>query len=129
MTTMERKATRCTELGRFLRHIRLDTDEVLGDMAVNLDISPAYLSAIENGKRELPEGFCDSVIQKYRLDAKKAYELKKLEMEMKRQLIIPMNTPTLSPQQVDTALMFARDFSKLNESQLDKIIMVIKGEH
>ena len=42
-----------TEFGKALRRIRLDNDELLKDMADKLKVSSAYLSAVENGKKNL----------------------------------------------------------------------------
>jgi len=44
-------------IGKILKKIRIDHDEVLADMAKKLKISTSYLSAIETGKRPLPKGF------------------------------------------------------------------------
>lgn len=123
---LEDKKVGVKDVGVFLRHLRIDADEVLGEMAANLNMSPSYLSAIENGKRDLPEGFCDLVIQKYKLEGNKAKKLKQLEVETRKKIIIPMDA-TLSERQMDTALMFAKDFSKLNDNQLNNIIAVLRG--
>ena len=40
-----------TALGRFLRKIRIDRNELLKDMADKLEVSASFLSAVENGKR------------------------------------------------------------------------------
>ena len=37
-----------TEIAKFLRKIRIDSDESLGYMAEKINFSAAYLSAIEN---------------------------------------------------------------------------------
>ncbi|QGX87831.1 helix-turn-helix domain-containing protein [Escherichia coli] len=42
-----------TALGRFLRKIRIDKDQILKDMAEKLGVSVAQLSAIELGKRSI----------------------------------------------------------------------------
>ena len=46
-----------TNLGKKLRKIRIDNDEISSDMARKLEISVSYLSAIENGKRNIPKNF------------------------------------------------------------------------
>ena len=40
-----------TSLGKYLRTFRIQQGELLKDMATLLDVAPAYLSSIENGKR------------------------------------------------------------------------------
>ena len=44
-----------TTFGKVLRKLRIDHSEILGDMAKKLKISPAYLSAIENNGRVIPD--------------------------------------------------------------------------
>ena len=53
--------TDVTVFGKYLRKMRIDCSEILGKMAGRLGISAAYLSAIENGCREIPEGFIEKI--------------------------------------------------------------------
>lgn len=43
-----------SELGKFLRKLRIDCGEVLFDMAEKLGVSSSFLSAVENGKKRMP---------------------------------------------------------------------------
>ena len=40
-----------TSLGKFLRKLRIDNNELLKDMAQKLNVSVSFLSAVENGKK------------------------------------------------------------------------------
>lgn len=44
-------------LHKYLREIRIKHDELLKDMADRLGMSSSELSAIEHGKKPMPEGF------------------------------------------------------------------------
>lgn len=46
-----------TRLGKELRKIRLDRDELMKDMARKLGVTVAYLSAVENGTRKFPDAW------------------------------------------------------------------------
>lgn len=46
-----------TDLGRLLRKIRIDHGEILKDMANRFGVTASYLSAVENGKRAVPEAW------------------------------------------------------------------------
>ena len=59
-----------TQLGKILRIIRINTGDSMRDMATKLDLSVSYLSAIENGKRNVPADFEEKVISKYDLSDK-----------------------------------------------------------
>lgn len=43
-----------TGIGKFLRKLRIDNEEILKDMADALGVSSAFLSAVENGRKKMP---------------------------------------------------------------------------
>lgn len=53
----EMKNMTTEELRNYLREIRIEHNELLKHMADKLGMRSAELSAIENGKKPLPEGF------------------------------------------------------------------------
>lgn len=57
-----------TDFGKLLRKIRIDHGEIIKDMADKLGVTASYLSAIENGKRNIPENWVDEISQLYQLD-------------------------------------------------------------
>ena len=54
-----------TAFGKILRKMRIDCSEVLGVMAKRLKVSPAYLSSIENGGREILCGNRSNVCKRF----------------------------------------------------------------
>ena len=56
-----------TELGKFLRKLRIDNHQNLSEMADILGISSANLSSIENGKRKPNQSMISVIIEKYNL--------------------------------------------------------------
>lgn len=66
-----------TAFGKFVRKLRIDQGKVLGDMAMALGLSSAYLSAVENGKKNVTEQLIANVISYFSLDEGKALELRK----------------------------------------------------
>jgi len=52
-------------LHKYLRRIRMQHGDLLKDMAEKLYMPPAELSAIEHGKKPMPENFLDDVDQVY----------------------------------------------------------------
>ena len=57
-----------TRVGIFLRKLRLDSGEIMKDMATKLDVSSSFLSAVENGKKKMPESWYDTIVNLYNLD-------------------------------------------------------------
>jgi len=65
-----------TNLGKSLRIIRINAGDSMRDMAKKLDLSVSYLSAIENGKRNVPSNFEEKVLAKYNLNKEETKEFK-----------------------------------------------------
>lgn len=57
-----------TEFGKFVRKLRIDKGVVLGDMAKAIEVSSAYLSSVENGKKNITEQLLKSIVQYFFLD-------------------------------------------------------------
>lgn len=72
-----------TEFGKAIRKIRLDKGEILKDMAKRLGISSAFLSAVENGRKNVPEKWIDQIIEFYQLDEEGQKKLKQAYFETK----------------------------------------------
>ena len=74
-----------TTFGKVLRKLRIDHSEILGDMAKKLEISPAYLSAIENNGRVIPDDLIAKLAQKYNLNDAQIKELLRFRHCLKQQ--------------------------------------------
>ena len=112
-----------TDIAKFLKKLRIDNEKNLGDMAEDLGLSAAYLSAIENGKRVAPEELKDLLFQKYRLSEDQKLEFAKLVAESRNKVEIGLAgiQEDILPEYVDTAVMFAHDLSQMNREQLAKV--------
>ena len=114
-----------TELGKFLRKLRIDCGEVLFDMAGKLGVSPAFLSAVENGKKRMPSKWNELLPSVYSLsdtmrsaftdavaDSEKGVEIPLcgLGVEQRRLgVTLAREIKTLSPEKAEQlqALLFA----------------------
>ena len=67
--------------GRMVRDIRLVRAMLLYDMAKDLDISPAELSAIECGRKPVPDWFISKLQEKYGISNMHAQALIKFTEE------------------------------------------------
>lgn len=117
-----RKVT-MTDIAKFLRKLRIDNEQSLGDMAEKIGLSAAYLSAIENNKRVAPEDMKDKLFSKYSLSEEQKLEFARLVAESREKVEIDLKgvQEELFPEYVDTAVMFAHDLSQMNRSQLAEI--------
>ena len=114
-----------TNLGKKRRKIRIDNDEISSDMARKLEISVSYLSSIENGKRNIPKDFAEKLFKVYQLSENvKEKILQAINIhsgEMKIRL------DSLNEKQQELSLLYAREISKLNDKQIEKIRGYLNG--
>lgn len=116
-----------TALGKELRILRIKYNEILKDMASKLGITSAYLSAIENGKREPTQKFMQALFS--------AYDLTDADRERIEDAYyttidnISINLSNQTPAQRDLSFVFARKFDTLSDEEVEKIIKLLnKGE-
>ncbi|WP_142416803.1 helix-turn-helix domain-containing protein [Bartonella massiliensis] len=77
-----------TSFGKILRKLRLDHSERLLDMAEKLDVSVSFLSSVEIGKRSVPVGMEEKIIDLYDLDKATASLLRKESYACRRSFTI-----------------------------------------
>lgn len=114
-----------TDFGKVCRKIRIDSDEILADMAEKLRVTSSFLSAIENGKKNVPEELCLKIKNLYNLDEKEYEKLLIAANNSQRQVKIQMDR--LGNADRELVLSFARGFENLDAREKDKIIRILKG--
>lgn len=113
------------DLSKFLAIKRIENNENLFDMARKLDISIAYLSSIENGKREIPRDFFEKIKKNYNLNLSEEEKLKKIILYTKK-IVIDMKE--LSEDRKDISLRYARKIQSLSEEKLRKLREILWEE-
>ena len=108
-----------TRFGKRLRTLRVERDQKLKDMADKLGVTVAYLSAVETGKRRVPDSWVEILVKNYGLSDEEAGELQKLAYENK-------TTVKISLEDVDEAemglvLSFDRKFKTLSDEQVNEL--------
>lgn len=66
-----------TEFGKILRIIRINSGDSSRAMAKKLNLSPSYLSAIENGKRNIPSDIEKLLCDAYPLSSTDVTKIRK----------------------------------------------------
>ena len=110
-----------TKFGKQLRKIRIEYDQRLKDMADKLGVTVAYLSAVENGNRAVPDAWVNVIANEYSLDEQEIIELQKAAYEEKNEIKICFEGAA----RAEAALAFARKFQSMtddNVSQLQKFL-------
>lgn len=115
----EEDETMATVFGKALRKIRINRDELLMDMAKKLEITSAYLSSIENGKRGIPQDMSKKIIKLYNLDADESKNLFTAEDESRKK--VEFDFTNSNPSKKNIVLALARSFDELSDEQLQEI--------
>ncbi len=112
-----------TSFGEFVRVLRVKQHEVLADMAKKLDTSLVFLSAVENGRKNVPATWFDKLVSEYHLDEEEQYELQNAIDESKVQYkITPKSAGKI---QRRAAMVFSRAFDDMDDETALKVIEVI----
>ena len=117
-----------TSFGEFVRILRIKHREVMGDMAKMLGTSTAFLSAVENGKKNVPADWINKITAHYNLTIEEQSALAEAIEESKVQYkIIPKNAGV---EKRRVAMQFARSFDKMDDETAEKILELLnkKGD-
>lgn len=114
-----------TPFGERLRKLREERGILLKDMAVELGVSPTYLSALEHGRRSKPNwSFVQRVIHYFNIIWDEADELQRLaDMSDPRTVI---DTAGLSQKATLLANQLSRTIGDLSESELDAHLTLLE---
>lgn len=113
-----------TPFGKFSRKMRIDRGELLKDMANNLGVTSAYLSAVEVGNRNVPEGWLDKISSAYRLASLEVEKLTQAYSETITQIKIDLSNQ--SPQHKEAAMVFARELKELDDHEVKEFLAKFK---
>jgi HTH-type transcriptional regulator, competence development regulator len=124
INSFRRKIEMITKFGKFVRHLRLDHDIILKEMADTLGVSPAMLSGVENGKKSIPLDWEKKLVIGYQLDLEQQKELHDAILESINQ--VRLETKGSSSEKVDLAISFARNFDKMSDEKLKEMMELLK---
>lgn len=106
-----------TSFGKILRKIRIDNNEILRDMANKLNVTSSFLSAVENGKKRIPDQWLNQISSMYNLNS---LEIEKLEFafsETNENLKISFEGLNLESKKL--AFSFARKLDKFDDTEME----------
>lgn len=115
-----------TPFGLFMRTLRLERGLLLKDVAELIEVSSAYLSALEHGSKGLPSADLVSKLEnKLKLDADQRAQLRRAVRDSATHLAIP---PKSTPLGFQAAHAFARKLPDLSEKQLRQFLDMLGKE-
>lgn len=114
-----------TKFGEFMRIYRIKNGILLKNMADDLAISPALLSSMEMGRRQITESIVDKIIETYGLGAEDEIALR--DAFAKSTISVKIDAQEMDPSRRNLAFTFARKFDDLDEAQVEGIMKILKG--
>lgn len=114
-----------TSFGEFLRILRIKEHQVMGDMAKVLNVKTPFLSAVENGKKNVPEEWIDIISEKYHLSDGEKENLRCAAEESKT--FYKINTMKANSTHRKAALCFARSFDEMDDETARKILELLSN--
>jgi len=110
-----------TPFGAKLRDLRAARGQSLKQMAAELGVSPAYLSALEHGKRGRPTWLLiQRIIAHFNIIWDEAEDLQRLAALSDPRVVV--DTAGLSPQATELANRLARDIAALPETEVKAML-------
>jgi len=117
-----------TPFGARLRELRSARGVTLTRMAGDLDLSPAYLSALEHGRRSCPTpGLVRQICTYFGLIWDDADTLAALAARSRPKVTI--DTGGLSPRATELANLLAERIGRLSEAELAALIAALKRDN
>ena len=114
------------KLSILLKKIRINNGEMLMDMANKLKISSTFLSAIENGKKKVPDDFKDKLCANYTLSEDEIKDLN--EGIVINNDKVDLTLSELSGSRRELAISLGRSFDTLSDEAVDELLNIIGKE-
>ena len=112
-----------TKFGELVRILRIQNHEVMGDMAKVLNTSVPFLSAVENGKKNVPGNWIEVLAAHYALSPEERNKLLYAAEESKTSYKIQTGNAGVPKRKA--AMMFARSFDDMDEETAMKILELL----
>lgn len=113
-----------TPFGMFFRTLRIKHNEILSDASKFLNVTGAYISSVECGKRPVPEEWADLITNHYDLDQAEISEMNKAIEESKTS--IKINLSNSGSAQRSVAIQFQRSFDEMDDDTANEILKIIE---
>ncbi|MCG6113565.1 MAG: helix-turn-helix domain-containing protein [Mesorhizobium sp.] len=115
-----------TPFGARLREMRRARGVSQKEMAEAIGVSPAYLSALEHGRRGTPSwAMVQAIIGYFNVIWDEAEELQRIAAASHPRVVI--DTAGLSPKATELANLLAVHIAELGEGEIEEILARLKG--
>ena len=116
-----------TPFGARVREMRARRKISLKDMAGDLGVSPAYLSALEHGRRGRPNwALVQKIISYFNVIWDEAEELSRLARLSHPRIVI--DTAGLSPKATELANRLSQEIAEMSEAEIDRLLNTLRKQ-
>jgi len=115
-----------TLFGKEMKKLRIDLGTTLMDLSKLVNLSPAFLSAIETGKKRVPDDFLNVLAAKIPAVEENRSKYEVLINQARNEVRIGLENKDLHDAQLATA--FARRFSSLTEEEKNQLRAIVGGK-
>lgn len=116
-----------TRFGKELRKLRIENDLILKNMADDLGVSVAMLSAIELGNRKIPKDMVEDIVDCYNLDSEYADVLYAAAVDSEES--IEFNLQNAGNTESLFLKAFARELRQgVDENKMKELLRVMREE-
>jgi len=112
-----------TEFGTKVQRLRQLAGMTLYEVAQKMNMSSAFLSAVENGRKRVPDDFVGKLADAIPEAKAQERELEALANQAREQVVLPL--PKANRQDADLATVLARKFNTLSEAQKQRIRAIL----
>lgn len=116
-----------TDLGKFLRKLRIDNDETEAAMAKKIGVSSAFLSAVENGKKDIPDSWVGGICKIYSFNTEQRQEF--IHSVANSKVKIKIDLRDVRNENKKLAILFAREFKYLTNEQIEEMSRIMLKKH
>lgn len=116
-----------TIFGDAIQRIRQAAGMTLFEVASLMGLSSAFLSAIENGRKRVPDDFLQRWTAVLEVNDVQLRELQSKIAQTRGEVVVPL--PGASTQDADLATALARKFSTLSDSQKERMRAILDGRN
>ncbi len=112
--------------GTWIRAFRREQKITLREMARKLGKAPSYLSAIELGRKSVPDTILDELEDAYKFDPQLLRELERVIQTSKLGADVKFKSST-SVRDRELVMLFARNFEKFDEEDKSKLLELMEN--
>ncbi|WP_299022633.1 helix-turn-helix transcriptional regulator [uncultured Photobacterium sp.] len=114
---------KATAFGKYLRKLRIEKEMLLKEMAETLNVSSAYLSSLELGKKSISDAVINKICSAFSLNKEQQDKLK--ELAMRSQPSVKIDLVGKSNEDREVVMSFARRYESLSEEDRKKVMKML----